>query len=101
MFYSDGEYLQSEIDGTIERQGNGTYITPDGTIYAGQWTGDRMNGQGKITFPSGVEYEGDFVNNQFHGTGKYMWPNGSYYEGQFNENRYNNSSFNTKENFMH
>lgn len=83
----EGDYIQSEIDGTIERQGTGTHTTSEGTVYVGLWMGDKMNGQGKILFTSEAVYEGDFVNNQFHGTGRYTWPNGSFYEGQFNENK--------------
>ena len=84
--YVDGEYGASD-EGTPQRTGPGTHTTPDGTVYNGTWTGDKMNGVGKIEFPSGALYEGEFVNNQFHGKGRYTWPNGSYYDGQFNENK--------------
>ncbi|KAK7442094.1 hypothetical protein BaRGS_00040536 [Batillaria attramentaria] len=81
-----GECIITEA-GSLERTGRGTHTTTDGTIYEGEWSGDKMNGFGKLTHPSGAMYEGDFVNNQFHGKGKYTWPNHSFYEGQFVENR--------------
>jgi len=82
----DGEY-QHASDGSIERNGCGTHTTSEGSVYVGDWSGDKMNGKGKLTHPSGAEYEGEFVNNQFHGNGKYRWPNTSCYEGQFIENK--------------
>lgn len=82
----EGEYISLE-GGSLERNGRGKHITANGTVYEGNWVGDKMNGFGKLEHPSGATYEGDFVNNQFHGEGKYTWPNGSFYEGHFVENR--------------
>lgn len=82
----DGEY-QHGSDGSLERNGYGVHTTTDGSVYEGEWKGDKMNGRGKLTHPSGALYEGEFVNNQFHGQGKYTWKNNSFYEGQFNENK--------------
>ena len=85
--FSDGEY-QHGSDGSLDRNGFGVHTTSDGTVYEGEWRGDKMNGKGKLSHPSGAVYEGSFVNNQFHGNGKYTWPNQSSYEGDFVENRY-------------
>ena len=87
MFYiAEGEYILTE-QGTNERSGSGSHVTTDGTKYAGEWQGDKMNGTGRIEFPSGSSYEGVFVNNRFEGKGTYTWPNGSHYDGLFSESR--------------
>lgn len=83
----DGEYTNSGEGGVMERCGFGTHTSHAGTVYAGNWSADKMSGQGAIEYTTGAKYEGEFVNNQFHGRGKYCWPNGSFYEGQFNENK--------------
>ncbi|XP_076437871.1 uncharacterized protein LOC143277032 [Babylonia areolata] len=82
----EGDYLITE-GGSLERCGKGTHTTAEGTVYEGQWVGDKMNGIGTLSHPSGATYHGEFVDNQFHGKGCYTWPNGSNYEGQFVENR--------------
>jgi hypothetical protein len=87
LLFSEGEYIHGN-DGSMDRSGTGVHITTDGTMYEGEWSQDRMNGQGTLTHPSGAKYEGNFVKNQFHGSGTYTWPNNSSYTGQFNENRY-------------
>ena len=85
--FANGDTYEGEYDlnasGSIERNGSGIFTSVDGTVYSGQWSGDKMNGRGTFMHPSGMKYEGDFVNGKFEGVGKYVWPDGSYYEGEF------------------
>jgi len=70
------------------RSGFGMHLSPDGTMYMGNWENDQMNGSGRVQFSSGAVYEGEFANNCFHGKGQYTWPNGSHFDGTFVDNRF-------------
>lgn len=83
----EGEYIQLP-DNVLERDGNGTHSSCDGTTYEGTWSKDKMHGHGKIQFPSGAFYEGNFQENKFHGAGTYCWPNGSFFRGTFIDNKF-------------
>ncbi|MCP3888325.1 MAG: SUMF1/EgtB/PvdO family nonheme iron enzyme [Desulfobulbaceae bacterium] len=92
--------------------GQGTYIYPDGSVYAGQWENDKFNGQGTFTYsdgsvyigqwenslrngqgtftrPSGSKYQGQWKNDKFDGQGIYIYAGGSYYKGQWKNNMRN------------
>lgn len=87
IFIPEGEYIQLS-DNVLERDGNGTHTSCDGTTYEGTWSKDKMDGYGKIRFPSGAFYEGMLQENKFHGAGTYCWPNGSFFRGTFTENKF-------------
>lgn len=55
-----------------KREGEGMQIWYDGTLYAGQWKNDVINGKGKFWHPNGDSYEGDFVKAKAEGWGKYI-----------------------------
>ena len=42
-----------------KREGFGTFVSPDGAEYDGEWKQDKPNGKGKKTWPDGVTYEGE------------------------------------------
>jgi hypothetical protein len=38
------------------REGQGTYISEDGTKYSGNWQNDEKHGYGKLEYPNGDVY---------------------------------------------
>ncbi len=65
----DGQWLI----GTEIRQGKGTYILPDGSMYEGYWRDNKQNGAGRLIYYSGDVYEGQWVNDKAHGHGVYSF----------------------------
>jgi len=63
--------------------GEGKFISPDGSVYKGQWVENCIGPHGSISWPGGPEYEGAFKNGLQHGKGKVSWPDGRSYEGEF------------------
>ena len=61
----------------------GTFTTPDGMMYEGQWEFRERNGRGTLTFPDGRKYVGGFKSDQRHGQGTMTWPDGRVYTGDF------------------
>ena len=66
--YSDEWYEGGWEDG--ERNGQGTYTSPDGEKYVGGWEDGKRNGQGTYTSPDGDKYVGGWKDGEFHGQGK-------------------------------
>lgn len=62
----------------------GKIFKSDGTIYEGQISDSKYNGEGKLIFKDAV-YEGSFENDEFK-KGKLKWNNGYEYDGDFNGN---------------
>ena len=81
--YSDGSYEGNLINN--KREGYGRFILNDGTIYEGEFSGDKLNGKGKMVWKNGGLYEGDYLDGKRHGFGKFKWPNGDIYEGEFKD----------------
>ena len=50
--------------------GSGTLKYPNGEIYEGEWSENKMHGKGVYTYKDGRIYQGDFVNDKPHGYGK-------------------------------
>ena len=65
----DGQkYVGEYKDG--EENGLGTYTWSDGRKYVGEWKDDNRNGQGPMTFPDGTKYEGEWKDGKpWNGTG--------------------------------
>lgn len=66
--------------------GKGKYTWLDGTIYEGDWEGEKMTGKGLIVWPSGAKYEGEFSGSYLHGYGTLAKSNGSIYKGNWRMN---------------
>ena len=49
------------------RDGDGSYIWPDGSRYDGQWRNDKANGKGELKHADGDVYRGDWVNDKAEG----------------------------------
>lgn len=69
-----------------------TYIYPDGTIYVGEWQGNKRHGRGIWTRPDGMKHEGEWEKDKPNGQGTLiypdgkkrsgLWENGKFIEGQ-------------------
>lgn len=56
---------------TNQREGKGTQIWPDGSIYEGTWKNDKANGRGRLIHADGDFYDGDWVDDKAQGQGIY------------------------------
>tara|TARA_B100001057_G_scaffold153147_1_gene153279 strand:- start:1231 stop:2679 length:1449 start_codon:yes stop_codon:yes gene_type:complete len=81
--YSDGTYEGNLINN--KREGYGRFIFNDGTIYEGEFSGDKINGKGNMVWENGSLYQGNYLDGKRHGFGKFKWPNGDIYEGEFKD----------------
>ncbi|TYZ59143.1 hypothetical protein PybrP1_000068 [[Pythium] brassicae (nom. inval.)] len=66
-----------------KREGKGTYMFRDGSVFSGYFRNDHAQGRGKMVYANGNVYKGEFLHAEKHGDGVYHWQNGSVYEGQF------------------
>ncbi|MEM9930021.1 MAG: caspase family protein [Bacteroidota bacterium] len=64
-------------------EGQGTYLTPGGAIYTGQFRNGFIHGQGICTYPDGSRYEGQWQQRYPHGYGTKTWANGTQFTGQW------------------
>ena len=74
-------YVGELADGWAE--GEGTYISDNGTRYRGQWVRSKQTGQGQIINPDGSSYQGEWLNGRPHGVGTYRAANGEITEGEW------------------
>ena len=69
--------------------GSGKAIYKDGTVYEGEWSRGKRNGQGKCTYSDRI-YSGAWVDDKRHGQGKIIWNKGGEWTGEFrDEERWN------------
>jgi hypothetical protein len=81
----DASYYQGEFRENL-RQGNGTYVLPDGSTYSGQWRDGRMSGRGIFTWSDGSVYDGDWKDGKRHGLGLLKASDGFSYDGSWVRN---------------
>lgn len=72
---------------TNKRDGKGTQIWADGSLYEGYWRNDKANGKGRLIHADGDVYEGEWKDDKAHGYGKYMHTDGAQYEGYWKEDK--------------
>lgn len=65
------------------QNGSGTYLTPGGAIYVGEFKNGEIHGQGVCTYNDGSSYEGQWVHRFPEGYGIKTWPDGSQFTGQW------------------
>lgn len=70
------------IEGNCQ-DGKGTYLSPDGDKYVGEFKNGKRNGQGTRIYPGGYTYVGEFKDGNFSGQGTYTYANGAKYTGEF------------------
>lgn len=78
---ANGKFTGERING--KKEGEGTYIWNDGSVYQGNFSNDLMNGEGLLTIPGKGSYEGNFVNSKKSGKGTYKFANGDTYTGSW------------------
>jgi hypothetical protein len=92
--YAQGKYL--DCDGSLydgewsggKQNGEGTKSWPGGIVYSGGWRDDKRCGHGIITSPEGFSYDGEWENDRPHGHGTAVYPDGLSYSGQWENGKY-------------
>lgn len=73
------------------RHGRGCFTSANGSVYRGDYTDDRQNGQGELTSAdeSGQTqtYVGAFVDGLYEGYGEMSYGSGNVYKGQYSQGR--------------
>ena len=78
MEWAGGHYTGESSDGAPHGYGTMTY---GGTVYEGQWNTGSKEGQGTETYADGSVYQGDWLGDKIDGTMTYA--DGSVYEGSW------------------
>jgi len=68
----------------------GTYITPKGDKYIGEFNNNKYHGQGTYTFAKGDKYVGEYKNGKRHGQGTYYYLADNVYKGDVYIGEYKN-----------
>ncbi|MEM1214240.1 MAG: caspase family protein [Bacteroidota bacterium] len=65
------------------QDGKGTYLTPGGAVYVGQFRNSEIHGQGICTYSDGSRYEGQWSHRMPEGYGSKTWADGRSFTGQW------------------
>ena len=70
----------------------GTYKTPEGYVYVGEFKDDKYHGQGTAIYPGGDKYVGEYKDSKKHGRGTYYFLandeyKGARYVGEFKDDK--------------
>ncbi len=67
----------------------GTYTSPNGNKYVGEWVDDKKNGQGTFIGKwSGDKYVGEWKDDKKNGQGTYTFSSGAKYVGEFKDGKF-------------
>lgn len=77
------KYTGEWLVGTQIREGRGTQVWPDGSIYEGYWKNNQTQGLGRLIHADGDVYEGEWRQDKAHGHGTYLHLDGAKYEGEW------------------
>jgi hypothetical protein len=83
--------LKTEVTLVMQEYGYtglGTYISPSGGKYVGEWKNGKYDGKGTYTFPDERYYVGDWKNGKMDGQGKLTLNQFDYHEGGFKDGNY-------------
>lgn len=78
--YSSKRFV-GRLAGGYPSEGEGLYITKNGTVLEGVW--ENKIGKGTINHQDGRSYSGEFFMDMFHGKGVLTNPNGEEIKGEF------------------
>jgi putative phage-type endonuclease len=65
------------------QEGNGVLIELNGDVYIGNFSNGKKHGFGRLNFSSGITYIGDWSQDFRHGKGKTIFHDGSFFEGEY------------------
>lgn len=82
LVYSNGDSYEGEFLNDLQH-GTGTYRSPAGWSYTGQWALGQHAGHGIEVYTSGARYEGEFKADMREGQGRYTEVDGSVFEGEW------------------
>ena len=69
------------------KHGVGTFTTPDGGRYVGEFVDDEITGRGERAWGDGRTYVGTFTLGEMNGEGRLTRPDGGSYDGGWRANR--------------
>lgn len=81
------KYTGEWLINTDIRQGRGTQVWPDGSMYEGYWVDSKANKSGRLIHADGDVYEGDWENDKAHGKGVYCHLDGAKYTGEWEDDK--------------
>jgi len=85
----DGKYV-GDIENKVPN-GQGTFTSPDGKKYDGEWKDGTYHGHGTYTFGKGKwegdKYFGEYKNGKKDGQGTYTFSDGRKYVGEFKDGK--------------
>ena len=70
-----------------KKEGIGTYVWQDKTVYQGEWKENNINGFGMFYYPDGRSYIGELHGSQMHGYGEFIWKEGKKYFGYYSHDK--------------
>ena len=76
-----GNYINNK------KNGIGTFIWEDGTIYEGEFINNEMTGFCIITFPNNNKFKGEILNSKMNGYGEFYFNNGKKYFGFYKNDK--------------
>ena len=84
----EGKWKKSAADEKIEvRTGRGTYTSPNGDKYVGEFKEGKENGQGTQTWSNGDKYVGEWKDGNWNGQGTFTWVDGRKNEGKWKDGK--------------
>ena len=70
-----------------KKNGIGTFVWADGTVYEGEFVDDEMTGFCVITYPNGNRFKGQVLRSQMNGYGEFLFSNGKKYFGFYKRDK--------------
>ncbi|RME95195.1 MAG: hypothetical protein D6772_13530, partial [Bacteroidetes bacterium] len=67
------------------QNGHGSYLTPGGSLYVGDFRNGQMHGYGICTYADGSRYEGQWYQQLPHGQGHKIWADGREFTGEWSQ----------------
>ena len=94
VFVPVGGFAQSRLKKCPTNQSQryhicyGTYTTPNGNKYVGEWLNNKRHGKGTYIFANGNKYVGEYRNGKWHGKGTLTYADGGKYVGEWRDDKY-------------
>lgn len=92
--------IETEVTRVMQEYGYtglGTYISPSGNKWMGEWKDGKMNGKGTCIYSDGRKYVGEWKNNQWNGQGTlHIWEGYEFYVGGFKDGRFHGKGVYTR-----